>query len=133
VAFFHLHLAGKTSCQVFEMAEPLYIRCDAEPLEVDPSDCNTVAQLIDKAEKRFSPQLDELAPAYLTLHRYSGLKLKPGLKLSTLLAEKKFENSDDFPLLLRYAEEILPVVQKKTHHSEDRKRRWDELNPILIN
>ena len=38
--------------------EPLYIQFDAEPLEVDPTGCKTVAALVKKAQKEFSPQRD---------------------------------------------------------------------------
>jgi hypothetical protein len=50
-------------------SEPLCIQYDAEPLEVDPTECKTVAALVKKAQKEFSPQLDSFPLAKLTLHR----------------------------------------------------------------
>ena len=101
-----------------------------EPIQVDPVGCRNIADLIKKAQKEFSPLLDSFPLPKLTLHRYTGTKLKPHMKISELL-KPPFHNDGDSPLLIRYADDALPVV-KKTHKSQDRKRRWDELNPILI-
>ncbi|KAJ2986652.1 hypothetical protein HDV02_006622, partial [Globomyces sp. JEL0801] len=107
---------------------------DAEPLEVDPTDCRTVAALIEKVQKKFSPQLDSFPLAKLTLHCYTGTKLRPGLKITELLKQAGFENNDSTPLLIRYSDAVLPIFKKPktSHHSEERKKRWEELNPILI-
>jgi hypothetical protein len=65
--------------------EPLYVQyLDTEPIEVDPVGCKTVSALIKKAQKEFSPLLDSFTLAKLTLHRYTGTKLRPGLKISEL-------------------------------------------------
>ncbi|KAK6094119.1 hypothetical protein MT418_005931 [Batrachochytrium dendrobatidis] len=115
-------------------SEPLYIQYDAEPLEVDPTGCKTVAALIKKAKKEFSPQLDTFSLAKLTLHRYTGTKLKGDMKINALIKASEFFNNYDNPLLIRYADALLPVIKKPktSHHSEERKKRWEELNPILI-
>jgi hypothetical protein len=86
--------------------------------------------LIKKAQKEFSPKLDSFPLSDITLHRYTGTKLKGDIKITSLVKSNGFINNYDNPLLIRYADD-LPVV-KKTHKSQDRKRRWDELNPILI-
>ena len=113
--------------------EPLYVQyLDTEPIEVDPVGCKTVSALIKKAQKEFSPLLDSFTLAKLTLHRYTGTKLRPHMKISELV-NPPFHNDGDIPLLIRYAD-ALPVVKKPktSHHSEERKKRWEELNPILI-
>ena len=111
--------------------EPLFVQyLDTEPIEVDPTGCKTVSAFIEKAQKKFSPLLDSFPLPKLTLHRDTGTKLRPGLKISELV-KPPFQNDDNSPLLIRYADDALLVV-KKTHKSQDRKRRWDELNPILI-
>ncbi|OAJ40084.1 hypothetical protein BDEG_23861 [Batrachochytrium dendrobatidis JEL423] len=93
-----------------------------------------VAALIKKAKKEFSSQLDTFSLAKLTLHRYTGTKLRPGLELNKLFKQPGYENSDSTPLLITYADNLLPVVKKIkiSHHSEERKKRWKELNPKLI-
>ena len=113
--------------------EPLFIQYDAEPIKVDPIGCKDVADLIEKAQKKFSPQLDTFPLAKLTLHRYTGTKLKPHMKLAELL-KPVFVNDGDTPLLIRYADAVLPVIKKTktSHQSEERKKRWEDLNPILI-
>jgi hypothetical protein len=112
--------------------EPLFVQyLDTEPIKVDPTGCRDIADFIKKAQKEFSPELDELPLNKLTLHRYTGTKLKGDLKITSLIKSNGFVNNYDNPLLIRYADDALPVV-KKTHKSQDRKRRWDELNPILI-
>ena len=70
----------------------------------------------------------------MTLYRYNGTKLRPGLKIRELLKQSGFENSDLTPLLIRYADALLPLTKKTktSHHSEERKKRWEDLNPILI-
>jgi len=111
--------------------EPLFVQyLDTEPIEVDPTGCKTISAFIEKAQKKFSPLLDSFPLPKLTLHRDTGTKLRPGLKISELV-KPPFQNDDNSPLLIRYADDALLVV-KKTHKSQDRKRRWDELNPILI-
>jgi hypothetical protein len=114
--------------------EPLFVQYDAEPIQVDYTGCRNIADLIKKAQKRFSPQLDSFSLAKLTLHRYTGNKLRPGLKITELLKQDGFENSDSTPLLIKYADALLPAINKPktSHHSEERKKRWEELNPILI-
>ena len=121
----------------FKMSEiePLFVQyLDTEPIEVDPTGCKTVSAFIEKAQKKFSPLLDEFPLAKLTLHRYTGTKLKGDLKISDLIKSNGFINNYDNPLLIRYADAILPIVKKPktSHHSEERKKRWEELNPILI-
>jgi hypothetical protein len=114
--------------------EPLYIQyLDTEPIEVDPTGCKTVAALIKKAQKEFSPELDSFPLNKLTLHRYTGTKLRPHMNISELL-KPPFQNDGDNPLLIRYADAVLPIVKKPktSHRSEERKKRWEELNPILI-
>ena len=128
--YFHWRLHSLQNLRMSEI-EPLFVQYLDEPIEVDPVGCKTVSAFIKKAQKKFSPQLDEFPLAKLTLHRYTGTKLRPGLKIRELLKQSGFENSDLTPLLIRYVDDVLPVI-KKTHKSEDRKRRWDELNPILI-
>ena len=111
--------------------EPLFVQyLDTEPIQVDPVGCINIADLIEKVQKKFSPQLDEFPLNKLTLHRYTGTKLRPGLKISELV-KPPFQNDDISPLLIRYADDVLPVI-KKAHHSEARKRRWDEINPVLL-
>jgi hypothetical protein len=110
---------------------PLFVQyLDTEPIKVDITGCKDIADLIKKAQKEFSPELDSFPLNKLTLHSYTGTKLRPGLQISELL-KPPFQNDDNNPLLIRYADDILPVI-KKSHHSEARKRRWDELNPKLI-
>ena len=114
--------------------EPLFVQyMDTEPIKVDPVGCKDIADLIKKAQKEFSPELDEFPLNKLTLHRYTGTKLRPGLKIRELLEQSGFENSDLTPLLIRYAD-ALPIIKKPktSHHSVERRKRWDELNPILI-
>lgn len=112
--------------------EPLFVQyLDTEPIKVDPVGCRDIADFIKKAQKEFGAKLQSFDLCDITLHRYTGTKLRPGLKIRELLNQSGFENSDLTPLLIRYAEDVIPVF-KKTHKSEDRKRRWDELNPILI-
>lgn len=109
-----------------EHKEPLFIQyLNTEPIKVDPADCKTVADLIEKAKKKFAPELNKL-----TLHEYTGTKLGPGLKITELIKQSGFENSVSTPLLIRYVDVVLPV-NKETHTSENRKR-WNQLNPILI-
>ncbi|KAJ8328423.1 hypothetical protein O5D80_003777 [Batrachochytrium dendrobatidis] len=76
-----------------------------------------------KAKKEFSSQLDTFSLAKLTLHRYTGTKLRPGLELNKLFKQPGYENSDSTPLLITYADNLLPVVKKIkiSHHSEERK------------
>ena len=115
--------------------EPLFVQyLDTEPIEVDPVGCKTVSAFIEKAQKKFSPKLDSFSLCDITLHRYTGTKLRPGLKIRELLKQSGFENSDLTPLLIRYADALLPLTKKTktSHHSEERKKRWEELNPILI-
>ena len=115
--------------------EPLFVQyLDTEPIQVDPVGCRNIADLIEKAQKKFSPLLDSFPLAKLTLHRYTGTKLRPGLKIRELLKQSGFENSDLTPLLIRDADALLPLTKKtKTFHpSEERRKRWEELNPILI-
>ena len=114
--------------------EPLFVQyLDTEPIQVDPVGCRNIADLIEKAQKKFSPELDEFPLNKLTLHRYTGTKLRPGLKISELV-KPPFQNDGDIPLLIRYADALLPLTKKTktSHHSEERKKRWEELNPILI-
>ena len=112
--------------------EPLFVQyLDTEPIQVDPVGCRNIADFIKKAQKEFSPLLDSFPLAKLTLHRYTGTKLKGDIRITALIKSNGFVNNYDNPLLIRYADDALPVV-KKTHKSQDRKRRWDELNPILI-
>jgi len=104
-----------------------------EPIKVDPVGCKDIADLIKKAQKEFSPQLDSFSLNKLTLHLYSGTKLRPGLKIAELV-KPPFQNDDNSPLLIRYADALLPLTKKtKTFHpSEERRKRWEELNAILI-
>jgi hypothetical protein len=112
--------------------EPVFVQyLDTEPIQVDPTGCRNIADLIKKAQKEFSPELDSFPLNKLSLHRYTGTKLKGDIKITTLINESEFINNYDNPLLIRYADAILPVI-KKIHRSEARKRRWDELNPKLI-
>jgi hypothetical protein len=75
--------------------EPLFVQyLDTEPIEVDPTGCKTVSAFIEKAQKKFSPLLDSFPLPKLTLHRYNGTKLRPGLKIRELLKQSGFENSD---------------------------------------
>jgi hypothetical protein len=114
--------------------EPLFVQyLDTEPIQVDPVGCNNIADLIEKSQKKFSPKLDSFSLNKLTLHRYTGTKLKPRLKISELV-KPPFQNDDDNPLLIRYADALLPLTKKtKTFHPpEERRKRWEELNAILI-
>ena len=102
--------------------EPLFVQyLYTEPIQVDPVRCRNIADLIKKAQKKFSPQLDEFPLNKLTLHRYTGTKLKLHMKISELV-RPPFQNDGDSPLLIRYADALLPVVKKpKTvHPSEER-------------
>jgi hypothetical protein len=113
--------------------EPLFVQyLDTEPIQVDPTGCRNIADLIKKAQKEFSSLLDEFPLPKLTLHRYTGTKLRPHMRISELV-KPPFQNDGDNPLLIRYAD-ALPVVKKtKTcHPSEERRKRWEELNAILI-
>ena len=115
--------------------EPLFVQyLDTEPIQVDPTGCKNIADLIKKAQKEFSPELDSFPLNKLTLHRYTGTKLKGDMKVMALINTSGFINNYDNPLLLRYADAVLPVIKKTktSHHSEERKKRWEELNPILI-
>ena len=115
--------------------EPLFVQyLDTEPIKVDPTGCKDIADLIKKAQKEFSPELDSFPLNKLTLHRYTGTKLKGDMKVMALINTSGFINNYDNPLLLRYADAVLPVIKKTktSHHSEERKKRWEELNPILI-
>jgi hypothetical protein len=96
--------------------EPLFLQyLDTEPIQVDPVGCRNISDLIKKAQKEFSPELDEFPLNKLTLHRYTGTKLRPGLKISELL-KPPFQTDDNSPLLIRYAD-ALPVFKKpKTFH-----------------
>jgi hypothetical protein len=114
--------------------EPLFVQyLDTEPIQVDPVGCKTISAFIEKAQKKFSPLLDSFPLAKLTLHRYTGTKLKGDIRITALIKSNGFVNNYDNPLLIRYAD-ALPVIKKPktSHHSEERKRRWEELNPILI-
>jgi hypothetical protein len=59
--------------------EPLFVQYDAEPIQVDYTGCRNIDDLIEKAQIKFSPQLDSFPLAKLVLHRYTGTKLRPGL------------------------------------------------------
>ncbi|KAI8897021.1 hypothetical protein BC833DRAFT_615226 [Globomyces pollinis-pini] len=99
--------------------EPLFVQyLDTEPIEVDPIGCKDIADFIKKAQKEFSPELDEFPLNKLTLHRYTGTKLKGDIKIRELLKQSGFENTDLAPLLIRCADAL--------------RKRWKELNPILI-
>jgi hypothetical protein len=114
--------------------EPLFVQyLDTEPIQVDPTGCRNIAAFIEKAQKKFSSLLDEFPLPKLTLHRYTGTKLKGDIKITSLVKSNGFINNYDNPLLIRYAD-ALPVVKKtKTcHPSEERRKRWEELNAILI-
>ena len=115
--------------------EPLFVQyLDTEPIQVDPVGCRNIADLIEKAQKKFSPLLDSFPLAKLTLHRYTGTKLKGDIKITSLVKSNGFINNYDNPLLITYADALLPLTKKTktSHHSEERKKRWEELNPILI-
>lgn len=115
--------------------EPLFVQyLDTEPIQVDPVGCRNIADLIEKAQKKFSPLLDSFPLAKLTLHRYTGTKLKGDLKINALIKASEFINNYDNPLLIRYVDALVPVIKKPktSHHSEERRKRWEDLNPILI-
>jgi hypothetical protein len=114
--------------------EPLFVQyLDTEPIKVDPVGCKTVSAFIEKAKKEFSPKLDSFALCDITLHRYSGTKLMGDIKITSLVKSNGFINNYNNPLLIRYAD-ALPIIKKpKTFHpSEERRKRWEELNAILI-
>ena len=79
--------------------------------EVVPTGCKTVSAFIEKAQKKFSPKLDSFPLCDITLHRYTA-----GLKISELLKQSGFENIDltPLPLLIRYANALLPVAKKQS-------------------
>jgi hypothetical protein len=115
--------------------EPLFVHyLDTEPIQVDPVGCRNIANLIKKAQKEFSPLLDSFPLAKLTLHRYTGTKLKGDIKITSLINSNGFINNYDNPLAIRYADALLPLTKKTktSHHSEERKKRWEELNLIFI-
>ena len=57
--------------------EPLFVQyLDTEPIQVDPVGCRNIADLIEKAQTKFSPLLNDFPLPKLTLHRYNGTKLK---------------------------------------------------------
>ncbi len=115
--------------------EPLFVQyLDTEPIQVDPTGCRNIADLIEKARKEFSPLLDSFPLAKLTLHLYTGTKLKGDMKIKDLINSSAFLNNYDNPLLIRDAHTLLPIIKKPktTHQSEERRKRWEELNPILI-
>jgi hypothetical protein len=91
-------------------------------------------EFIQKVKTEFSPRLDSFSICDITLHRYTGTKLRPGLTFHELFKQAGYEKSDLSPFFIRCADSALPVVKKpKTpHHSEERKNRWEALNPILI-
>jgi hypothetical protein len=60
---------------------------------------------------RRSPLLDSFPLAKLALYRYTGTKLRPGLKICELRKISGFENSGNTPLLIRYAD-ALPVIHE---------------------
>ena len=107
-----------------DTTEPLFVQYDAEPIQVDPNGCKNIAELIKKAQKEFSPQLDSFPLAKLTPHRCTGTKLRPGLRITELLKQAEFENSDSTPLFIRYADALLPVIKNTmtAHPSEERKK-----------
>ena len=111
--------------------EPLFVQyLDTEPIEVDPTGCKTISAFIEKAQKKFSPLLDSFPLAKLTLHRYTGTKLKGDIRITALIKSNGFVNNYDNPLLIRYADALLPLTKKtKTFHpSEERRKRWEELS-----
>ena len=116
--------------------KPLFVRyLGTELIQVDSTGCKNIADLIKKARKEFSPLLDSFSLCDITLHRYTGTKLRPGLKITELLKSNEFINNYDNPLLIRYDDDsLLPIIKKtKTSHpSEERRERWQELNAILI-
>jgi hypothetical protein len=107
---------------------------DSEPIAVDPTECSNISEFIQKVKTVFSPRLDAFSICYITLHRHTGTKLRPGLTFDELFKQSGYKNSDLSPLLIRCAASALSVVKKPntSHHSEERKKRWEELNPILI-
>jgi hypothetical protein len=52
----------------------------------------------------------------------SGTKLRPGLKITELIKQAEFENSNSAPLLFR----------SRSRCQDWSKKRWEKLNPILI-
>jgi hypothetical protein len=104
----------------------------AEPIEVDPTGCINVYDFIKKAQKKFQTELDDCSLAQLNLHRYTGTKLEGDMKIAELV-KPPFHNDINNPLLIRYAVAV-PIVKKlkKLHPSEERRKRWEELNDILI-
>jgi hypothetical protein len=67
------------------MTEPLFVQyIDTEPIEVDPTGCRNISDLIEKTQEEFSPLLDSFRINELTLHRYTGTKLKGNMKLTEL-------------------------------------------------
>ena len=115
--------------------EPLFVQyLDTEPIQVDPTGCRNIADLIEKAQKKFSPELDKFPLNKLTLHIYTGTKLKGDITITSLVKSNGFINNYDNPLLIRYADALLPIIKKPktSHHSEERRARWKELNAILI-
>ena len=95
-----LHVEKWLLFEKVEMSEiePLFVQYLDEPIQVDPTGCKTVSAFIKKAQKEFSPQLDEFPLAKLTLHRYDGTKLKGDIKISELLEQSGFENDGDSQL-----------------------------------
>ncbi len=70
--------------------EPLFVQyLDTEPIQVEPVGCRNIADFIKKAQKEFSPLLDSFALCDITLHRYTGTKLRPGLTIRELLKHNK--------------------------------------------
>jgi hypothetical protein len=66
--------------------EPLFMQYwDTEPIQFDPVECRNIADFIKKAQKEFSLKLDSLSLCDITLHRYTGTKLRPHMKISELV------------------------------------------------
>jgi hypothetical protein len=100
----------------------LFVEYLHEPIEVDPTGCKTVSAFIEKVQKKFSPQLDEFSLDKLTLHRYTGTKLKPHMNICELV-KPPFQNDGGMPLLIRCADEILPVVKEDQDFSSIRRKK----------
>jgi hypothetical protein len=110
----------------------MFIKYLDEPIEVDPTGCKTVSAFIEKTQKKFSPHLDSFPLDKLTLHRHTGTKLRPGLKISELLNQSGFENSDLTPLLIRCAADNLLSAGKKTKTSRQSEERRKNSIPFLL-
>jgi hypothetical protein len=109
------------------------------PVKVSTNDCEDVDDFIDAIKKKLSPDLDAVAVNRITLHitEYSPA-LRPGLALSTILAQSGFINNDKSPLVvtvpppaptlvcMAYGKADMPFISESTEVQEDQEV-WENI------